>query len=61
MRGSSGGSQPFRRYIMNVIDKTLKRSSRMLALTGIASIAFGVVVVVWPVGEHAVPCLDLIA
>lgn len=33
---------------MNVIDSTLKRSSRMLALAGVTSVAFGVVVLVWP-------------
>jgi uncharacterized membrane protein HdeD (DUF308 family) len=39
---------PFRRKIVNTIDKTLKRSSRMLAFMGVASIAFGVIVAVWP-------------
>ena len=33
---------------MNAINDTLKRSSRMLALAGVASVAFGVVVLVWP-------------
>jgi uncharacterized membrane protein HdeD (DUF308 family) len=33
---------------MNFVDSTLKRSSRMLALMGVASIAFGVIVAVWP-------------
>ena len=33
---------------MNMVDRTLKRSARMLALGGVASIAFGVVVVAWP-------------
>jgi uncharacterized membrane protein HdeD (DUF308 family) len=33
---------------MNMIDTTLKRSSRMLALMGVASIGFGIVVLAWP-------------
>ena len=33
---------------MNVLDRTLKRSARMLALAGIASLAFGVIVLAWP-------------
>jgi uncharacterized membrane protein HdeD (DUF308 family) len=33
---------------MNVVDKTLKRSARMLALAGIASLAFGVIVLAEP-------------
>jgi len=33
---------------MNVIDNTIKRSSRMLALAGFASVAFGVIVLVKP-------------
>lgn len=33
---------------MNMIDQTLARSSRMLALAGVAGIAFGVIVLVWP-------------
>ena len=33
---------------MNVADKALKRSAMMLALAGLASLAFGVIVLVWP-------------
>ncbi len=33
---------------MNVIDRTLHRSGRMLALAGLASLAFGVIVLAWP-------------
>jgi uncharacterized membrane protein HdeD (DUF308 family) len=33
---------------MNVVDRTLKRSARMLALAGLASLAFGVIVLAWP-------------
>ena len=33
---------------MNVLDRTLKRSARMLALAGLASLAFGVIVLARP-------------
>jgi uncharacterized membrane protein HdeD (DUF308 family) len=33
---------------MDMIDGTLKRSSRMLAFSGIAAIAFGIVTLAWP-------------